>query len=132
MSGAEAHTVLVVDDDEALRGSMRVMLETHGYAVIEAGDSEEALRVMDAARPDLVVTDIYMPGADGYELINALRSRREDVPIIAMSGGAQFAELNQLKTAERLGAVAVIDKPFRVHDLVEMVGRVISASASRG
>jgi CheY-like chemotaxis protein len=116
--------VLLVDDDEAIRASIRAMLEAYDYSVVEAGDSEAALRELAAARPDVILTDIYMPGADGLELINALRSWPEPIPIVAMSGGAKVHGMDALEIARKLGAVAIIDKPFRVSNLLEMIDRV--------
>jgi two-component system chemotaxis response regulator CheY len=66
-----------------------------------------------------------MPGADGIELITAMRNWPEKIPIIAMSGGVQSQGIDALEVAQKLGAVAIIDKPFRVSNLLEMVDRAI-------
>jgi CheY-like chemotaxis protein len=79
---------------------------------------------LNALRPDVVLTDIFMVGGDGFELINAMRNFGHDIPIVAMSGGAfQFDALNQLEVARRLGATATIAKPFRAAHLVETIDR---------
>ena len=118
--------VLVVDDDVAVADSLANMLEGHGYEIIVANDVAAALRAVDASAPDVVLTDIYMPGTDGYQLIGALRSKRQSLQIVAMSGGS--AELDVLEFARKLGADAVIDKPFRYAELIALIGRCLERS----
>jgi CheY-like chemotaxis protein len=80
--------------------------------------------------PDIIITDIYMPAGDGFELINWLRTHGMTIPVIAMSGSSSgTGEYDQLSVAEHLGAAAVIDKPFRQSKLVETIDRVL---ANRG
>jgi len=116
--------VLVVDDDPGLCESIRALLSSMGYAVNTAANSVEALRKLDASRPDVVLTDIFMIGGDGFELINAMRSFEQSIPIVAMSGGAlQFDTAEQLQIARHLGASATIAKPFRAAHLIETIDR---------
>jgi two-component system response regulator MprA len=119
-------TVLVVDDEEAVRDSLRELLSGVGYRVILADDATSALRLMDRETTDLVLTDIYMDRGDGYELIAALRRRATSVPIVAMSAGR--AGFDTLKAALHLGADAVIDKPFPGAGLVETIDRQLAAA----
>ena len=119
--------VLVVDDDASLRDSIRALLESLGFLVSTAANAREAVIEVGAQRPDVILTDIYMPGGDGYELISAMRSFHEDIPIIAMSGGAfQFGIKDHLGMAKRLGAQATLVKPFRPAALIETVDRAIA------
>jgi len=117
-------TVLVVDDEEAVRDSLYDLLSGVGYRVILAADAATALRLMDRDHPDLVLTDIYMESGDGYELITALRQRAELVPVVAMSAGR--AGYDTLKAALHLGASAIIDKPFPAAGLVETIDRQLA------
>ena len=118
--------VLVVDDDASLRGSIRALLESMGFLVSTASNACEAVGEISAQRPDVILTDIYMPEGDGYELIAAMRSFGENIPIIAMSGGPILVDVqDHLGMAERMGAVATIAKPFRAAALVETVDRAI-------
>jgi CheY-like chemotaxis protein len=118
--------ILVVDDDAGLRDSIRALLESLGFLVSTAANAREAIREVGAQRPDVILTDIYMPEGDGYELISAMRSFGETIPIIAMSGGAlQFGVEDHLGMAKRLGAEATLAKPFRAAALVETVDRAI-------
>jgi CheY-like chemotaxis protein len=118
--------VLVVDDDSGLRDTIRGLLESLGFLVSTAANAREAIDEIGAQRPDVVLTDIYMPEGDGYELIAALRSFGEDIPIVAMSGGAlQYNVEDHLGMARRLGAEATLAKPFRAAALIELVDRAI-------
>jgi two-component system nitrogen regulation response regulator NtrX len=118
--------VLVVDDDAGLRDSIRALLESMGFLVSLAANAREAIYEVGAQRPDCILTDIYMPESDGYELISAMRSFGETIPIVAMSGGAlQYGVADHLGMAKRLGAEATLAKPFRAAALVETVDRAI-------
>jgi CheY-like chemotaxis protein len=121
-------TILVVDDDEALRSMLRRMFESVRYKVILASDAEAAIAVVMDSPPDIILTDIYMPEADGFELINWLRKNGSAIPVIAMSGTVT-PRYDQLSIAENLGAAAVIEKPFRQAQVIETVDRVL---ANRG
>ena len=114
-------TVLVVDDEAAIRDSVSELLSGVGYRVLAAADAATALYLMDCEHPDLVLTDIYMESSDGYELIAALRQRSRLVPVVAMSAGR--SGYDTLKAALHLGANAVIDKPFPGAGLVETIDR---------
>jgi len=119
--------VLVVDDDAGFRDSLRALLESMGFLVSLAANAREAIYEISAQRPDVILTDIYMPQGDGYELISAMRSFGESIPIVAMSGGAmQYGIEDHLGMAKRLGAEATLAKPFRYATLVETVDRAIA------
>jgi len=117
--------VLVIDDDEEHRTLVREILVREGHRVEEAADGAQGLRLFGKSRPDLVVTDISMPGLDGHEVISALRVARADVPIIAISGGGAAEKDELLLRAARLGAAEVITKPFEFRQLVGAVGRAL-------
>ena len=118
--------VLVIDDDEDLRTLIKAMLVGVGHRVEEATDGAEGLRAFGKHAPDLVLTDISMPGLDGHEVISALRVANAEVPIIAVSGGSAVAKDELLLEAARLGAVEVIMKPFEFEQLVGAVNRALS------
>src|SRR6267378_6795934 len=81
--------ILVMDDDELLRGALRVALEAAGYEVVEAANGDEGLRLQREQGADLVLVDIFMPERDGLEVIRALRAETPQTKIVAMSGGGQ-------------------------------------------
>lgn len=119
-------TVLVIDDDEEHRTLVREILVRAGHRVEEAADGAQGLRLFGIRRPDLVVTDINMPGIDGHEVISALRVQHADVPIIAISGGGAVEKDELLLRAASLGATEVIMKPFEFRQLVGAVSRAVA------
>jgi signal transduction histidine kinase/CheY-like chemotaxis protein len=117
-------TLLLVDDEPAVRDSVRRLLERHGYTVIEARDAADALRLYDRHGPgiDLVLTDVTMPGMGGYELVEQLRARRPDLRVLFMSGYAERAMVNNGATGSGTGFV---EKPFNVKTLMQRVREVL-------
>jgi DNA-binding NtrC family response regulator len=115
------NTVLIVDDDPAARRQLRNLLGANGYWVIEAGNGRIARELLAVQDIDLVVTDIFMPECDGFELIAAVRAMDHSAPIIAMSDHESWTGLNFLDAANDLGAAAVIEKPFRAHVLLRLI-----------
>lgn len=123
--------ILIVDDDAALRLTLQRMLApgAFGRYIVEcAQDGGEAIEHIKARKPDLIITDIYMPVSDGFELINWMRAQSISVPVLAMSGSGSSAKsyYDPLKVAERLGAAAILDKPFRSWQLIEAIDRILA------
>ena len=117
--------VLVIDDDEVARTLVKRMLDGEGHLVEEAHDGAEGLRLFGQNTPDLVLTDINMPGLDGHDVIEAIRVMHADVPIIAISGGGATPKDELLLKASNLGAVEIIMKPFEFRQLVGAVERAL-------
>ncbi len=117
--------VLVIDDDEVARTLVKRMLAGEGHQVEEALDGAEGLRAFGKNPPDLVLTDINMPGLDGHDVIEAIRVQHADVPIIAISGGGATPKDELLLKASALGAVEIIMKPFEFRQLVGAVERAL-------
>jgi CheY-like chemotaxis protein len=117
--------VLVIDDDEMTRTLVTRMLTGEGHQVEVAVDGAEGLRLFGKGPPDVVLTDINMPGLDGHEVIAAIRVLHTDVPIIAISGGGAIAKDELLLKASALGAVEIIMKPFEFRQLVGAVERAL-------
>jgi len=117
--------VLVIDDDEQTRALIRHMLEGEGHEVVEAVDGADGLRLFGKNPPDLVLTDINMPGLDGHDVIEAIQMLHPDVPIIAISGGGPVGREELLLKASALGADQIIMKPFEFRQLVSAVERAL-------
>jgi CheY-like chemotaxis protein len=117
--------ILIADDDEAYRRVLRTVLMRQGYEVREARDGHEVLTQMSQQAPDLLVTDILMPGKDGLETMVALRKQWPDTRIIAISGGGRMQAEGFLQIALRLGARETLTKPFSNSELIESVQRVL-------
>ena len=99
--------VLVVDDDEAVRESLGLCLESLGYEVDYASDGQSALERIERCPPEVIVTDLQMPGMDGLALLGELPSRGCAAPVIAISGGCS----SMLDRSRELGAAATFAKP---------------------
>jgi CheY-like chemotaxis protein len=118
--------ILVIDDDEQMRLLLCKMLSQSGYDVIDASDGREGIELFYQQRPDLVITDIFMPEKEGLQVIRELRKGCPDVKIIAISGGgSKIGKFPALPLAEQLGAMSVLAKPFLRKELVEMVRKTL-------
>ncbi|MDD2772206.1 MAG: response regulator [Elusimicrobiales bacterium] len=105
--------VLIAEDDEIMRAMLKAMLEADGYAVLEAGDGLQAWEILDKQGADLLVSDVNMPGMDGFALVRKARGDRrfKKIPIIMLTirGEAE----SQVK-GYNVGADEYIPKPFEV------------------
>jgi CheY-like chemotaxis protein len=110
-------TILLIEDELLLQRLLTRYLEEMGHAVLVAANGREALRLFKMAPPDLVITDIMLPEMSGIEVILMLRARAPDLPIVAMSGGDYSGSLDLLGTAQLVGRVTLLPKPFLGADL---------------
>ena len=111
-------TVLVVDDDPAIRLLCRVNLELDGHNVTEAGTLDDARRAIVVDRFDLVILDVHVAGGDGRDLLAELRQSKPELPVALLTGSADRGEL------VRTGADALIPKPFLLEELRDTVERL--------
>ncbi|EFQ22797.1 response regulator [Aminomonas paucivorans] len=116
--------ILVIEDDDSVRKLIRRILEGAGYTVLEAPDGVQGVQVYREQRPDLVLTDIFMPGKEGLETILELGLLDPEVRIIAVSGGGNMGILNPLPMAAKLGALRTLSKPFSGKELVDLVEEI--------
>jgi CheY-like chemotaxis protein len=119
--------ILIVDDDPTFRAMLRrILVRSAGYRIVEAQHAEEAIAAIERHRPDLVVSDIFMPVADGFELLNWVRDHASGVPVLVVSAATQADEqFDPLSIARHLGAAGVLTKPFDRADLIAAVGRAL-------
>jgi DNA-binding response OmpR family regulator len=101
-------SVLLVEDDRALRKLLRAYLEQESITVLEAGSGEEALATIDRTPPSLVLLDVQLPGIDGFEVLRRLEAMAKSVPVILVTSLED--ELDQL-VGYRLGAIDFVTKP---------------------
>jgi len=114
-------TILIVDDQDAVRMVLRDALEQEGFHVQEARNGAEAILMYRENPADVIVTDIIMPDKEGIETIIELRELAPDVKIIAISGGGRIRANDFLDMAKKLGAAHILRKPFRMKELVDLV-----------
>jgi two-component system nitrogen regulation response regulator GlnG len=119
--------ILVADDDHAIRTVMTQALGRSGYHVRSTGNAATLWRWVNEGEGDLVITDVIMPDGNGLDLIPQIRKRRPDIRVIAMS--AQNTLLTAVQAAER-GAFEYLPKPFDLNELVNVVKRALTESAS--
>jgi two-component system, cell cycle sensor histidine kinase and response regulator CckA len=119
-------TILVVEDEDALRAGIRRLLQAEGYHVLEAQNGATALHLLDGSAGEsvaLVLTDLRMPVMDGRQLASALARRRPSLPIVFMSGfTAQLMDLRLISPH-----LAFLAKPFRNDDLLAAVRSKLGA-----
>ncbi len=113
--------ILVIDDEELIRTSIRLILETNGYDVVEAENGEDGIERQRETPFDVVITDILMPGKEGIETIIELKRDYKDLKIIAISGGARTINIDYLELAKEFGADNVLPKPFLNVELLQCV-----------
>jgi CheY-like chemotaxis protein len=117
--------ILLIDDDDAVRTVLYLTLTNCGHTVIEARDGKEGLELFKGANVDLVITDIVMPGTEGFEVMMKLRKKNPAVKIIAISGGGLHNAGHYLHTAKLLGAAKVLAKPFSYEALITAVNELL-------
>ena len=117
-----AQTVFVVDDDEALRDSLRWLLEAHGYRVALYDSAERFLADAAATRPGCLLLDVRMPGMGGQELFDTLIERGSRMPVVFITG---HGDVPMAVAAVKKGAVDFIEKPFSEADLLRLVGQCL-------
>jgi len=117
---------LIIDDEPAVRKTLRTYFERAGYQVAEAGDGRIGLRLHAAAPADVIITDIFMPDFDGIETIRELRRVAPGVKVIVVSGGDSTGTLNMLDDAKLLGADRAFHKPLKPEELLGAVREMLS------
>ena len=120
--------ILVVDDEPAIRDTMRMILEYEGHEVLVAGSGQEGLAVAERESPDLVFLDIKMPGADGLEVLSRLRAANEAIPVVMVSAHGTAATALE---AGRLGAFRFIEKPLSKDYILDAVREGVELGSLR-
>jgi len=113
--------ILVIDDDDAIRFSLKLALEDADHQVEDAANGEEGMTRFRTNPADLVITDIFMPEKEGLETIDEIKRSYPQTKIIAMSGGGRMNPEDYLEIAKRVGADRSLFKPFDIQLLVATV-----------
>ncbi|WP_199441237.1 response regulator transcription factor [Umezawaea beigongshangensis] len=119
--------ILVVDDDRAVRESLRRSLQFNGYQVELAGDGQQALEAVLAQRPDAMVLDVMMPRLDGLEVCRRLRSTGDDLPILVLT--ARDAVSDRVSGLDA-GADDYLPKPFALEELLARLRALLRRAAN--
>ncbi len=122
--------ILIIEDEANLASIMQFLLTKEGHAVEVANDGDQGVAQFNAKVPDLVITDILMPGKEGLQTIQEIRGGDAKVPIIAISGGGHTENYDFLRLPKNVGATESIRKPFRNHDLLALVNKCLGVPAA--
>lgn len=117
-------TILIADDEPEVVDLVRIILESEGYRVLDASNGLQALKQIQAHRPDLILMDMRMPEMTGLGVLNTLAQDPEtrSIPVVMLSVVVTDPEI---RMALSQGAVAYLSKPFEVRELLWMVDRVL-------
>jgi UDP-3-O-acyl N-acetylglucosamine deacetylase len=113
-------TILVVDDEERVRESVREVLSDEGYRVVDTADVTRVLDIIEQEKPGLVLLDIWMPQADGIGLLKEIKSREPELNVIMISG---HGNIHTAVTATKFGAFDFLEKPLSLEGLLLTVRR---------
>jgi two-component system, sensor histidine kinase and response regulator len=124
MTEPKARTIVVVEDEPELLGTILALFRDLGYDVIGTGSAEEALVLLPEANPSLVVIDIKLPGIDGFDLLGEIKNnpRLATVPVVFLTA---FNNLQAAINAKKAGAVEYITKPFDFEHLISVVTEIV-------
>ncbi|AZV93792.1 response regulator transcription factor [Kerstersia gyiorum] len=123
-----AGMVYIVDDDEAVRDSLRWLLEANGYRVTAFDNAEVFLSQYDPGQLAVLIADVRMPGMSGLELQEQLLARKAPIPIIFITG---HGDVPMAVASMKKGAADFLEKPFNESDLRQIVGRMLEQAAER-
>lgn len=114
--------ILLVEDEESIRGFLKINLERNNFQVIEAGSGEEGLELASIEKPDLAILDVMLPGIDGFQVCNELRNRYKDMGIVMLTAKGQ--DIDRIMGLE-YGADDYILKPFNPLEVVLRIKAIL-------
>jgi UDP-3-O-acyl N-acetylglucosamine deacetylase len=117
-----AKSILIVDDEDEIRDSLKGILSDEGHRIVEAVGGKSALTLLQEERPDLVLLDIWMPEVDGIELLKEIKANAPDVEVIMISG---HGNIHTAVTATKLGAFEFLEKPLSLDSVLLTVNRAL-------
>lgn len=120
--------ILIVDDNEEFLDVLNEFLIANDFDVVCSINGEDAENKFVEFEPDLVITDIVMPDVDGIELLLSLRKINSDIRVIVMSGGNRGHADTYLQMADKLGASAILNKPFELSELLAQINKLVVAA----
>jgi DNA-binding response OmpR family regulator len=107
--------ILVIDDQADVRAMISIVLRVRHFEIVEAATAAAALQAFDNSSFDLAIVDIFLQGANGFDLIRMMRDRILDLPVVAISG---MTALDFVSASPELSDVVCLQKPFRPNDLI--------------
>ncbi len=126
-SASKTTRILVVDDEDIVQESVRLILEENGFSVDSARREKEALNLLDKGPYDLVLTDLMMPEGHGMEVVKAVAAKFPNTAVIIFTG---YPELSSVVQSLKLGTLDYLPKPFSPDELLQSVRRALAQSAA--
>jgi len=118
--------ILLIEDAEILRSSLREMLEHYGHDVTEAADGNEGERLLMEGSYDLGIFDVWLPGRNGLTLLNGVKKHLDEMPVIMITGGGPKASIEITETLAKLhGAAEILFKPFENEEMLAAIDRLL-------
>jgi DNA-binding response OmpR family regulator len=117
-------TILLIEDKASLSETLKTLLELHQFKVIVAGNGADGIKLARQQNPDLVISDVYMPVMNGYELLELFKTDDElnEIPVIMLTAKTEIDEIN---LAMKKGAAGYVTKPFLFKNLHATIKRVL-------
>ena len=120
--------IIIIDDEQGVRFSLRGILEDEGHEIFEAASAEEGLELIETENPDMVFLDIWLPGMDGLATLDLLRSTEKDCPVIMISG---HGNIETAVTAIKKGAFDFIEKPLSLEKVIICTDKALELARLR-
>ena len=120
--------ILIVDDEEGIRTSLRGILEDEGHSVLEAESGERGLEILEAEAPDLLFLDIWLPGMDGLAVLDRVREDHPGLPVVMISG---HGNIETAVSAIKKGAYDFIEKPLSLEKVLITSAKALEFSRLR-
>ncbi len=112
--------VLIIDDEKQILDSLSSILRDDGFQVYTAREGREGLKLFDAAKPEIVLLDIWMPGLDGLQVLKMIREKEKDAVVIVISG---HGTISTAVEAVKMGAYDFLEKPLSIDKVLEVISR---------
>ena len=125
----EVKTILVVDDDNGVQSTFKILLEKKGYQVLLADDGNQALQALENTHVDLVLLDVLMPDKEGIETLIDIKQKHPSVSVLVMSGGGSRSKHDFLSVAAKFGADATIKKTMGAAEILNLVDNHVRSAA---
>ncbi len=120
--------ILVLDDEPRLLSAFHSLLQDAGHEGVEAQDGTAGLKILQSQDFDLVITDLFMPEKDGFEVVMDVKASGKNIKVLAISGGSSCAPDDFLLIARRLGADAALIKSVEPYMLLKTVDNLLKTS----
>ena len=117
--------VLIAEDERIIRRTLQLKLEKEGFNVLTAEDGQQAIEMLESSDPDIVVTDLMMPFRNGLEVLEFVKKKESEIPVIVLSAAGQE---NIVLDAFNMGASDYITKPFSPNEIIVRIKKLILKS----